>query len=241
MWFWAAVAAADPIALEDAKALGPPLTHRIDTEAGVIRLEWRDENGEGLVHEVVLESIRDVRRVADVDGPHLLLLTTDGGTLVLERGPCVLMAAMAPRLADALDRPLIDGPACDDPNAESIEWLEKRARESTFTQVHVWNDAVLADVRVTERHTGAPALDVQRGLVGARPMLGHCFSTQSASGRAGFDATARPDGSLGRVSPVAPGSGVLQVDGCIEEQLDEAALQQPPDRKRKVHIEVSAP
>ena len=30
-------------------------------------------------------------------------------------------------------------------------------------------------------------------------------------------------------------------DGCIEEQLGEAALQQPPDRKRKVQIEVSAP
>jgi len=241
MWFWAAIAAADPIALEEAQALGPPLIHRIDAEAGVVRLEWRDEDGAGLVHEVELESVRDVRRVADVDGPHLLLLNTDAGTLVLERGPCVLIAAMGPRIAAALDRPLIDGPACEDPSAESIEWLEKRARESTFTHVEVWDDAVLADVRVTERRTGEPALDVQRGLVPARPMLGHCFSTEQVSGHAGFDATARPNGSLGRVSPASPGTGTLQVDGCIEEQLGEAALQEPPARKRKVHIEVSAP
>jgi hypothetical protein len=241
MWFWAAIAVAEPIALEEAQALGPPLTHDIDTTAGVMRLEWRDDSGEPLVHEVALASIRDVRRVADVGGPHLLLLTTDEGTIVLERGPCVLLAAMAPRLAAQVDRPLIDGPACEDPNADAIDWLERRARESTFTHVEAWNEAVIADVRVTERRTGEPALDVQRGLVGARPMLGHCFSRQQVSGRASFDATARPDGSLGRVSPVSPGTGTLLVDGCIEEQLGEAALQQPPDRKRKVQIEVSAP
>ena len=241
MWFWAAIASAGPIALEEAQALGPPLTHRIDPEADVIRLEWRGDSGEGLVHEVALASVREVRRVADVGGPHLLLLTTDGGAIVLERGPCVLLAAMAPRIAAALERPLIEGPACEDPHAESIEWLEKRARESTFTHVEVWDEAVLADVRVTERRTGAPALDVQRGLVGSRPMLGHCFSNQQVSGRAGFDATARPDGSLGRVSAVSPGTGTLLVDGCIEEHLGEAALQEPPARKRKVHIEVSAP
>ncbi len=241
MWLWAAIAAADPIALEEAQALGPPLTHRIDPEAGVVRLEWRGDGGESLVHEVELASVQDVRRVADVDGPHLLLLTTDRGTLVLERGPCVMMAAMAPRVATALDRPLIDGPACDDANAKSIEWLEHQARESKFTHVEVWDDAVLAEVRVTERRTGEPALDGQRGLVGTRPMLGHCFGHQQVSGRAGFDATVRPNGSLGRVSPASPGTGLVQGAGCIEEQLGGAALEEPPARKRKVHIEVSAP
>ena len=43
------------------------------------------------------------------------------------------------------------------------------------------------------------------------------------------------------MSAVSPGTGVMLVDGCLEEQLDEAALREPPARKQKVHIEVSAP
>jgi len=242
MWMWATMAWGTPIAAEEAAELGPPLTHEIDAESGTLRLAWHTESGEEITHEVDIASIVDVRRVADPAGPHLLLVSTTDGGFVLERGPCALMAAMAPQLAAALDRPLVDGPACADPSAEGRAWVEERIRASTFTHVQTWDGAILADVRVTERESGAPALDLQRALVGARPMLGHCFSQQPEATRAAaFDATVRPNGSLGRVNPVLPGTGSMGVDGCLEERLDQTSLQEPPDRKRKVHIEVSAP
>jgi hypothetical protein len=242
MWLWATVAWGAPIAAGEAAQLGPPLTHEIDTKSGFLRLVWHTDGGEDSTHEVALTSIVDVRRVADPAGPHLLLVTTADGGFVLERGPCALMAAMAPKLAVALDRPLVDGPACADPTAEGRAWIQDRMRANTFTHVQTWDGAILADVRVTERASGAPALDVQRALVDTRPMLGHCFSQQPAATRvAGFDATVRPNGSLGRVNPVLPGTGVMGVDGCLAERLDQASLQEPPERKRKVHIEVSAP
>jgi hypothetical protein len=242
MWWWATVAWGAPIAAEEAAQLGPPLTHEIDVTSGTLRLAWHTDGGEDKTHEVAIATIVDVRRVADPSGPHLLLVSTSDGGWVLERGPCAIMAAMAPKLAAELDRPLVDGPACADPNAETRAWMQERIRTSTFTHVQTWDGAILADVRVTERESGAPALDVQRGLVGARPMLGHCFSQQPEATRAAaFDATVRPNGSLGRVSPVMPGTGSLGVDGCLEERLDDTSLREPPDRKRKVHIEVSAP
>jgi hypothetical protein len=241
MWWWAPVALADPIAAEEALQLGPPLTHEIDLEEGVVRLVWQGDGVEGKTHDVRIDEILDVRRVPDPAGPHLLLVRTEAGGFVLERGPCVLMAAMAPQIAAVLDRPLVDGPRCTQPSAET--WVDdQRIKGATFRHMERWDGAILADVKVTDRDSGAPALDVQRGLVDARPMLGHCFTSQPTATRmAGFDATARPNGSLSRVSPVSPGTGIVGVDGCLVERLDQASIEEPPDHKRKVHIEVTAP
>ena len=192
--------------------------------------------------EVPREQIAGLRHDEGDDGLHQLTLLLPGGPdLVLERGPCPIIADQALQYRVQLGLPVeeVVDATCPGHLDEVRAWAEEQAARVVVE--HVTEVPNVAGIQVTDRRGQDTTLSAtaEQSWTPLRPMLGHCFTLDDDSGpRAEVRLVINRDGTL-RSARVRK-SGSSSVDRCLEAQLQDTLLP-PQERPVKLVAEVSNP